>query len=217
MNSSRRQDHTPPEDSQLLDALMDMVQAVVIVLAESGTVLRINCFARALTGFSEGEMVGRCWTDIIAPGDDDKVFDEAFGECIRYRRSFSQVTAPLKMTSGERVDVEWSGRRLGTEVNQRPRALLVGRNLADIRPGEPLLLDAQRHKDKVTLARGVLFELSYPLTTLLGWGRILLHDAQADGWHQDTVKLICDEIERVSKMVHGLHGQLHDRPHKGII
>ncbi|MGE5507785.1 MAG: EAL domain-containing protein [Chitinophagales bacterium] len=102
-----------------------------VILDGEGRVLFCNEFLLELSGWSETELLGRNWFDLLAPPEQRDELEAGFHEFFRQERSDSHVTYELVTRRGERRTIAWNRTRLRDALGGIKAVTSIGEDMTD--------------------------------------------------------------------------------------
>ena len=109
---------TGPQDglpSELLQALVSNVNAIVVTLGKNAKILSFNRFAEKLTGYKAAEVIGKGWINIFIPKQQRKEILSVFNAFVKEKKSSLPYTNPIITKSGKERIIEWSSTAVAPE------------------------------------------------------------------------------------------------------
>ncbi len=131
----RRAEEATRAEKEFANSLIELAEAVILVLDHAGRIVRTNRYVLSLTGYREAELEGRSLIDLVLPEDWPSVRQSI--DAIRSGGRNARGVHRLRAKDGRVRTVAWSARSLATGPDRQAWALIVGSDITD-------LLDAQR-------------------------------------------------------------------------
>jgi PAS domain S-box-containing protein len=110
-------------DDDLVDALIDTAQCLVVLLDPDGRIVRFNELCERATGYSEAEVLGRDLRDLLIPPEQVDEFDHLL-RTVWTTSSGSPRAGEWLTRDGGRIPMAWSNRPL-TNADGTPRLLVA--------------------------------------------------------------------------------------------
>jgi len=162
-----------------------------------------------LLGYSQGDLIGKTPSTILHPADRKKTVNQtkeeaAVGEGL--------LEARIKKKDGTYIWLENKGRSFIGADGQR-KALIIARDITDRKKTEEKLRDAfeQIRRQNIELKEldqsreefyaDVSHELRTPLISIRGYTELLLHSANLDPTHQQDLRTILRNAQRLEHFV----------------
>lgn len=117
------------EEKELSNNIIDKGRALIAVWSLNGILLLFNKYAQEITGFSESEVVGKKWLDILIPGE-MRSYIKLFVKDMNIDESLKWRNVPILCKDGSRVDIQWSSSILHN-YNGRNCIISIGINVTD--------------------------------------------------------------------------------------
>jgi PAS domain S-box-containing protein len=142
VTAQRRAEQALRSEQEFAHALLQTTQAIILVVAGDGRIIRSNPFVRQTAGLAEDELRGRDWCALLLPED----------EWPRGRALVAQALAsglyragihPMRTRDGGRRSIAWSARAL-TPTEEEQGVLLIGHDVTDLLEAQEHLMQAER-------------------------------------------------------------------------
>jgi PAS domain S-box-containing protein len=142
MSLQRQAEQSMLEQRALADSLVDAVEAIVLVVDNTGRILRTNPYLHVMSAYSPDELLGRDWVALLLPAADRPA---ALRLMQRAREVWSEKSGILGFTTklGERRAVAWSARALRCGSPGEQFALL-GFDVTELQGAQYRALQAER-------------------------------------------------------------------------
>lgn len=89
--------------------IVQTVQALLVSLSHCGEILSFNQTAQAVTGFTEAEVKGRFWVDVLISQDKRAESQQRLSGVLKGGQSEMNFQAELQTRDGDRRIIEWHG------------------------------------------------------------------------------------------------------------
>ena len=89
--------------------IVQTVQALLVSLSHCGEILSFNPTAEAVTGYSQAEVKGRFWVDVLLSPEKRVESQNQFSRVLKDNQAEMNFQAELETRTGERRIVEWHG------------------------------------------------------------------------------------------------------------
>ena len=89
--------------------IVQTVQALLVSLSYCGEILSFNPTAQEVTGYSEAEVKGRFWVDVLISPDKRAESQNRFSRVLKQGRAEMNFQAELLTRSGDKRIIEWHG------------------------------------------------------------------------------------------------------------
>lgn len=121
--------------------IVDTIQALMVTISPCGTIVSFNRRAERVTGYTEPEILGKYWVDVMTSPDNRLEFQQLFSETLKGTQANIHFSAPLLTKSGTERYISWHGSiRHNIEQGQ------VGLVMLGIDETEKLAADQQLNK-----------------------------------------------------------------------
>ncbi len=149
------------EERDFVDAVLDTIGALVLVLDLEGTIMRFNCACEETTGFSASEIVGQPVFKLICPEELEgvhKVFDKLVEADIVGRHENHWLTK-----DGKRRLIAWSNTVLKGEDGKVRNIIATGIDVTETRELAARMRRSEHLASLATVSAGVAHEIRNPL------------------------------------------------------
>jgi PAS domain S-box-containing protein len=123
--------------------LIEMAQAIVLVLDRDGRVVRCNPFLERITHRRQDEVWGMDWFATFVPGRDRGRARAAF-ETALVEAEGGHVVHPVLAADDREREVDWTHRALDGGEHGTPGVLLIGHDITELREAQRRALQAER-------------------------------------------------------------------------
>jgi PAS domain S-box-containing protein len=171
-------------ERNFIDAILDTVAALIVVMDNEGRMVRFNRACNAITGYDFAELLGRAdWKDLIIPEDEMAGIDQVLGR-LRAGEEFVPHENHWLHRDGSRRLISWRNSLLKDETGAVQYIIGAGIDITDLHKAEikarETLEEASRLQRLQTaneLATLLAHELNQPLAAIASYaeaGRQLL-------------------------------------------
>ncbi|MDQ0190093.1 PAS domain S-box protein [Alicyclobacillus cycloheptanicus] len=177
-------------------SLVDNNPAAICLVSPEGRIVHANASCRDAVGYAADELIGMHYHDLLPP-DYDKSIDDQFQSMIRGQISRANSYLRLVHKKGHIVDL---GMKIVPVVRDEEVTGLffVGRDVAEFRRAEELIIKSEKLAVVGQLAAGVAHEIRNPLTSLKGF--IQLMRSTVDGKHE-YFQIMLTELDRIESII----------------
>lgn len=125
------------------DRILKTAEAVVVVLALDGSIVRFNPYLTIISGWSLVDTVGKDWFDTFLPECDRHQFRETFQKIIAGLEA-SGIVNPICTRTGQLRHMRWSNTTLKDELGKPTAVLAIGLDITDLVTAQSRALQAER-------------------------------------------------------------------------
>ncbi|MFH1075526.1 MAG: ATP-binding protein [Pseudomonadota bacterium] len=147
-------------------ALLETMQAIVLVLDPEGKIVQYNTYMEKLSGYKLEEVKGKNWFETFLPKCDQprifKLFQKAIDNCQTSGNQNSIITK-----DGEKRIIEWHDKTLTDEHGKGLYLICVGQDVTDREKIEQEIYKADRLQSIGILANGVAHDFNNMLTSIM--------------------------------------------------
>jgi hypothetical protein len=192
--------------TELRENLVRSIPAGVISVDRRGTINSINPAQERLSGVSGEDVVGRSVTEVFPARDNDAPVLPRLDDVLE-RGEVVDVTldrAPTPFTREARMRYRIRMAPLRDRQGHVDGAVILQEDLSERAWLEVQLIRSEKLSSVGVLAAGVAHEINNPLTTILGYAKLLLEDRPEDDADRAALELVADEARRVQEIVRNL-------------
>lgn len=195
---------------QLTEFRENLVRAIpvgVISVDRAGVIRSLNPAQEQLSGVVAEEVVGRALRSVFSAGDDSVAAMLARLDDVLERGAAVDVTldsTPTPFTRTTRLRFRVRMAPLRDRQGEVDGAVILQEDLGERARLEAQLIHSEKLSSVGVLAAGVAHEINNPLTTILGYAKLLLEDRGADDPDRSALELVADEAKRVQEIVRNL-------------
>ena len=176
LDKSRRELEAALHKNQLI---MDNSQDVICTVSNDGRFLSVNAACKHLWGYTEEEIIGRKYIDLVHP--DDRIKSTAADKRLRETGKVTDFVNRYIRKDGSVVDVLWSA----TWSEKDQLIFCVAHDVTDRARIEKALREAKEEADRANHAKSdflsrMSHELRTPLNSILGFGQLLDRQSPSD-------------------------------------
>ncbi len=190
------------EAKELSDNIIRSMSDAVVALDDSGRVTRVNDTVRQLFGFSREDLVGHSLSAFLPEAIQEQWRWGLLRRRVEQEGTFRRIEMDWRSRDGALIPVEVSGSVLRDRFGEVIGAVLVIRDLRELKRLESELIQAAKMSSLGRLAAGVAHEVNNPLSGILLYGDLLLEDIpKGDKRREHAGKIVelalrCREIVR---------------------
>jgi len=187
---------------EFIEAVLETVGALVVVLDRHGKILRFNRACEQATGYSSEEITGKAvWDVLLVPEEIDEV-----------KAMFARLTDGEPRNEHENVWVAKDGRRRriawsNTVITNRQGAVdyLVGTGIdvTLLNQIQEQLRKTERIAELGTLASGMAHEIGTPMNVILGRAEYLMERVKEEPVRKGLQTIVA-QVERITKVMNQL-------------
>ncbi|MDH4328747.1 MAG: PAS domain S-box protein [Nitrospira sp.] len=187
---------------EFIEAVLETVGALVVVLDRHGKILRFNRACEQATGYSSEEITGKAvWDVLLVPEEIDEV-----------KAMFARLTDGEPRNEHENVWVAKDGRRRriawsNTVITNRQGAVdyLVGTGIdvTLLNQIQEQLRKTERIAELGTLASGMAHEIGTPMNVILGRAEYLMDRVKEEPVRKGLQTIVA-QVERITKVMNQL-------------
>ena len=89
--------------------IVDTIQALMVTISPCGLILSFNRIAEKITGFSEQEVLGKYWVDVLTTSSNRLEFQRVFSDTLKGAQASINFKAPLCARNGKERAISWHG------------------------------------------------------------------------------------------------------------
>jgi PAS domain S-box-containing protein len=178
-------------ERDLLNAVLDTVNSIVVVLDHDARILRVNRSWELMTGYTNDEVKGRLLLDFL----EDRESAQAFLTDHRTETVFEQYS--LTRSNTRRL-VSWSCKTLSQDDGGTGRHLVVtGRDITELR---------QRTEELEGFTYSVSHDMRAPIRAIDGFTRILIEEysQSLDDEGRRLLEIVRANTEKMGQLIDGL-------------
>jgi PAS domain S-box-containing protein len=185
-----------------IEAVLETVAALVVVLDREGRILRFNRACEQATGYSSEEVIGRMvWDFLVGPEEVESV-KSVFGHLVagepRQEHEHDWVGK-----DGRRRRIAWANTVM-TDVEGRADCVVAtGIDVTELKQIQEQLRRTERIAELGTLASGMAHEIGTPMNVILGRAEYMM-DRVSDESIRKGLKTIIAQVERITRVMNQL-------------
>lgn len=185
--------------------ILEALRAGVVMVDPAGTITVANRCMTELFGYSQAELVGRTYAELI---DRDELSGDTHLELVGQILAGAGATisgeCPYRRRDGSSFWGHLSGRRLDDGESQHSALLAVITDITDRKNLEHQALRAAQLAAVGELASGMAHEINNPVTGVINCAQLLLQRRAVAEEHQPVVHRIIREGDRIAAIVRSL-------------
>jgi PAS domain S-box-containing protein len=193
--------------TEFQENLVRAIPVGVISVDGAGVVRSVNPAQERLSGVSAEEILGRP-LDAVFPaqrGDPADMLGQLRRVLERGTPTDQTLDAtPTPFTRTTRARFRARMAPLRNRQGEVDGAVILQEDLSERARLEAQLIHSEKLSSVGVLAAGVAHEINNPLTTILGYAKLLLEDRGEDDPDRDALELVADEAKRVQEIVRNL-------------
>ena len=145
------------KERQLADNIINNVAVLVAIWDKNGRVKRINPYAEKLLGYTQDEIAGRSWVDIVVSSE-DKEFMGAVFEKVRSGQTLKNHESRIMDRNGNYVDMLWNSSILHNNEGAASDIISLGTDITQRKALEKKLHSLAYYDELTGLSNRVMFE-----------------------------------------------------------
>ncbi len=181
--------------------VIDSVGDGVIVLDQDGTVTLMNPAAEEITGISRRQAQGQPFGAFFRG---EEILMEMVAKTTATGMAISDYENIVLRTGGRLTPISATTSPLLRDDGERIGAILVVRDLTNIRELERALRKADRLSTVGTLAAGLAHEIKNPLGGIKGAAQLMERELPEGSELRDYTRVVLKEVQRVDRIVEEL-------------
>ncbi len=163
------------------ESIINTAQVLVVVLDETGNILRINPYAAELCGYTTEELAGRNWFDTMLPDYEKKRVTGIFDD-VKTATQVRRGRNPIRTRSGEERLIEWSSVTLSAN-EQVVGILSIGQDITERQQmEEALLISEERYRGLFENSPVALWEADFSRVKQFADSLEIPADTSAAAW-----------------------------------
>jgi len=150
-----------------LRTLLDTANSLIFCLDKDARITVFNKECERVTGYTQAEVMGKSWLDILLPADHYHHDLASFSDWVREHPS-DQYEGPLKTKSGEVRTILWSNSAIFSPDSDELTALAVGHDITEYKATvQALGKSEERFREMMDLLPQTIFEVDLDLKFVL--------------------------------------------------
>ena len=181
----------------LTQYIIDTANVLVVVLDAQGHIILFNAFAEKLTGWTQAELQGQDWFEVLCPRDAYPEIWEEFNS-IADSGMPEHFANPIKTRSGDELMISWSN-SLASHADLPFQTISVGIDITDQQALESQLRQSEKMRAIGQLSGGIAHDFNNQLQIISSLASLLLPQ-QANEKYTAYVQSILDSCQRSSDL-----------------
>jgi len=192
--------------TELRENLVRSIPVGVIAVDREGVIQSVNRAQEKLSQVKAAEIVGRPVLEVFQARDGDAPVLDALTQVLAggEAQDLTLNNVRCAFTNEPRLRYRVRLAPLRDLKGDVDGAVILQEDLSDTARLEAQLLRSEKLSSVGVLAAGVAHEINNPLTTVLGYAKLLLEGRDADDKDRPALELVADEARRVQEIVRNL-------------
>ena len=189
---------------QFTESLIELADAVIVVLDQAGRIVRANGYLYALTEHEPGDLAGSLLVDLVLP-DDQVALERELCSLVMGNRN-AHGTMRLLGEDRQTRTIAWSARILMVPPGKNPRTLLIGNDITDLQEAQRRAVQAERLAAIGEMSAGLAHESRNALQrgmASLGLLAFRLHD-------QPELMTLVERVQKAQDDLHRLYESVRE-------
>ena len=183
-----------------VDAILDTVAALVVVVDPTGHVLRCNTAFLEATGFDLDDVLGGPLLERMVPAEHHDAAAAEFARLVQDRTP-RQFEGEILTADGPRRRIRWNDALLVDAAGDLQAVIGTGLDVTEQRSLEDRLAQRARLESVGRLAAGLAHEVNNPLSGMLNAARRLKKKEGLDERAKDYIELIEEGLSRIENLM----------------
>ncbi|MZQ74552.1 MAG: EAL domain-containing protein [Peptoclostridium sp.] len=145
------------KERQLADNIINNVAVLVAIWDKNGRVKRINPYAEKLLGYTQDEIAGRNWVDVVVSSEDQEFMRGVF-EKVRSGQTLKNHESRIMDRNGNYVDILWNSSVLHNNDGAPTEIISLGTDITQRKALEKKLHSLAYYDELTGLSNRVMFE-----------------------------------------------------------
>jgi two-component system, cell cycle sensor histidine kinase and response regulator CckA len=175
---------------QRMAHLLENARLMVVFLDPEGRITYCNRYVYELTGFEQGQLIGKEWIGAMFPsGERSKVLAE-FARWARHPEAPIHFESTLPGRDNRRLQISWDSALLKSDNPEFAGRANIGLDVTDYKALEEQFRQAQKLAGLGRLAGGMAHDFNNMLTVILGYSTALLaHREESDPAYSSLLEI----------------------------
>jgi len=205
---SDKKDRSTLVDKEFVDSIIQSMVDMLIVLNEDAKIIRTNKVTLDLLGFSEEELIGRDFFDLISLSERSTISSES----VIMHKLFdgNKIAEELSLTNknGDEIPVYLAGSLMDGGSTEGAKFVFTARDMTDVvsAQGEKKQIEKQLAQSAKlaslgTLGAGIAHELNNPLVGVRGYAELIMVEQGASDRVVDLARKVIKASDRMQKII----------------
>ncbi|MCP9464595.1 MAG: PAS domain S-box protein [Nitrospira sp.] len=186
-----------------IEAVLETVAALVVVLDREGRILRFNRACEQATGYSSEEVRGRVVWDFLVGPEEVASVKSVFGRLLAGELHHHEHEHDWVGKDGRRRRIAWANTVMTDAEGRADCVVATGIDVTELKQIQEQLRRTERIAELGTLASGMAHEIGTPMNVILGRAEYMM-DRVSDESIRKGLKTIIAQVERITRVMNQL-------------
>lgn len=192
------------ESERRFREMLQALKLISLTLDCDGQITFCNAFFLNLTGWSEREVVGKNWFDLVIPPERRDAYRSSFDRAIQNGTFAVHNEGDILTRTGDLRHISWSNTVLRNPQGDIIGTASIGEDITERRKLEEQLRQSQKMEAVGQLAGGIAHDFNNILTATIGYSHLLLAKLPQEGQSRYYAEQILSSANKASNLTQGL-------------
>jgi len=192
------------ESERRFREMLQSLKLISLTLDCDGQITFCNAFFLQLTGYSEHDVVGKKWFDLIIPPELRDTYRSSYNRVIQNGTFAVHSEGDILTRTGDIRHISWSNSVLRNPRGDIIGTASIGEDITERRKLEEQLRQSQKMEAVGQLAGGIAHDFNNILTATIGYSHLLLAKLPQEGQSRYYAEQILSSANKASNLTQGL-------------
>jgi len=199
----KRDEQSLKEYERFISNFFEDAAEAIFVLDENDCVKMWNKQAAKMYGYSADEMIGKHISKIVPNDEQSQKEIEHINRIVRTKGFVKDWETERITVDGRKILLRLTRTAIRDERGNYLGSSVIAHDITEQRRLEQQLIQSEKLSAVGQLAAGIAHEVGSPLTAISSLAQ-LLYERSDDEWNRDKLKMIREQIDRISRIVREL-------------
>ncbi len=203
VTDSKKDEETLKEYERFVTNILEDAAEAIFVLDQNDRIKMWNKQAAKMYGYSADKMIGKHISHIVPNDEESQQEILKINQIVKEKGYVKDWETERITVDGRKLMLRLTRTAIRDEKNNYLGSSVIAHDITEKKRLEQQLIQSEKLSAVGQLAAGIAHEVGSPLTAISSLAQ-LMYEKSEDEWDRDKLKMIRDQIDRISRIVREL-------------